>query len=314
MIKLSEQSLIQKYFAPLSGEGAFGLMDDAALLSPQEGTELVLTTDALVENIHFYSDDDAYSLAQKALRVSLSDLAAKGAKPSGFLLTLGLSEQIEEVWIEKFSQGLSQDIQTFNCPLLGGDSVRSPTLFISITAFGNVNKGQMVQRSGICAGDHLYVTGSIGDAALALRLIARREQSSEHFDALNLRRILPQPRLSAQILMPYVRSAMDVSDGLIGDAYALAQTNHLIVDVNVESVPISDAGMAIIKDDPAAFAKVLSGGDDYELLLAVAPEHELEFLKQAQTLDFTVTKIGHFRNRHDGEDFPSAHQFRYSHF
>ena len=164
-----EERLIARYFAPLAKHpGALGLSDDAAAITPPAGCDLVLKTDGIVGGVHFFPDDPPEMVAKKALRVNLSDLAAKGATPIGFLLTLALPEEIGDAWLAPFARGLGADAQAFACPLLGGDTDRTAgPITISIAAVGAVPQGQMVRRAGAKAGDRVVVTGTIGDAALA---------------------------------------------------------------------------------------------------------------------------------------------------
>src|SRR4051812_15658658 len=163
-----EDSLIARYFRPLATDpGALNLVDDAAVLNPT-GEDIVVTTDAIVESVHFLPDDPPDTIARKALRVNLSDLAAKGAAPAGFVLTLAL-RSVDEAWLKPFAQALGEDAVTFDCPLLGGDTVSTPgPVMISITAFGRVAAGKMVHRAGARPGNRVVVTGTIGDAALGL--------------------------------------------------------------------------------------------------------------------------------------------------
>ena len=164
----AEDRLIARHFKPIARHpGALGLTDDAALLTPPAGHALVVTADAVVGGVHFFPNDPPDAIAKKALRVNLSDLAAKGAKPAGFVLTLALPKGVGDDWLKALARGLGQDAKKFDCPLLGGDTVYTPgPVTISITAFGTVPDGTMVQRSGARAGDHVVVTGTIGDAAL----------------------------------------------------------------------------------------------------------------------------------------------------
>src|SRR6476620_575844 len=180
--RLGEADLIARYFAPLAGPAGLGLRDDAALMRPPPGEDLVLTTDALVAGVHFFADDPPGAIARKALRVNLSDLAAKGANPAGFLLSLALPTDWQQDWLTKFADALSEDARRFACPLLGGDTIRSPgDLFISITALGTVPCGKMVPRTGARAGDRIFVSGTIGDAAAGLML--RRAEWDKPLDA-----------------------------------------------------------------------------------------------------------------------------------
>src|SRR5436305_3490447 len=166
-----EDSLIARYFKPLATDaGAFGLTDDAAIVKPS-GDDIVVTTDAIIEGVHFLGGDPPDTVARKALRVNLSDLAAKGATPAGFVLTLALRAP-DDAWLTAFAHGLGEDATQFGCPLLGGDTVSTPgPLMISITAFGRVPAGKMVRRNGAKAGDRVMVSGTIGDAALGLGLL-----------------------------------------------------------------------------------------------------------------------------------------------
>src|SRR5688500_622273 len=166
-----EDSLIARYFRPIATDpGAFRLDDDAAALKP-DGSDIVVTTDAIVEGVHFLSDDPPDTVARKALRVNLSDLAAKGAVPAGFVLTLALRSQ-DDAWLAPFARALGEDAGLFGCPLLGGDTVSTPgPVMISVTAVGRVAPGKMVRRSGAAPGDRVVVTGTIGDAALGLDIL-----------------------------------------------------------------------------------------------------------------------------------------------
>src|SRR5271163_989085 len=195
-----EDSLIARYFMPLATDpGAFGLSDDAAVLKAL-GQDIIVTTDAIVEGVHFLPDDPPQTIAKKALRVNLSDLAAKGATPAGFVLTLAL-RKVDESWLAAFARGLGEDTSAFSCPLLGGDTVSTPgPLMISITAFGRVPLGKMVRRSGAQQGDLVVVTGTIGDAALGLAVLKRGAAAkalagdTAATDMLVGRYRVPQPR------------------------------------------------------------------------------------------------------------------------
>src|SRR3954465_12476312 len=213
-------TLIARYFKPLATDpGAFGLTDDAATLR-SSADDLVVTTDAIVEGVHFLSDDPPDTVARKALRVNLSDLAAKGAVPAGFVLTLAL-RNADEAWLKPFAAALGEDVRQFGCPLLGGDTVSTPgPLMISVTAFGRVPPGKMVHRRGAKPGDRVMVTGTIGDAALGLAVLKGGKVHAAAGDAaarefLTGRYRVPQPRVAlAEIVREYASAAMDVSDGL----------------------------------------------------------------------------------------------------
>lgn len=293
---LGEFDLIARYFAPIAAPGALGLLDDAAIFMPSPGHDLVLTKDMLIEGVHFFADDPPQSIARKALRVNLSDLAAKGAMPRGFLLGLGYAGK-DEAWFSAFAQALGEDAAHFACPLLGGDTVKAPVLTLSITAFGEVPSGQMVKRQGGQPGDAIYVSGTIGDAALGLK--ARLNPDAPWVKALGdghraflLDRYLhPQPRQAlAPVLRAYASGAMDISDGLVGDCDKLAA--HLGREMQIESVPLSPAVRAAISLEPSLLHVVLTGGDDYELLMAVPPHQCAQFENAALQSGVQVARIG----------------------
>ena len=275
----NEDLLIARYFRPFATHpGALRLIDDAAILAPPPGHELVVTTDAIVGGVHFFPDDPAEAIARKALRVNLSDLAAKGAKPAGFLLSLALPKAINSAWLKSFARGLGGDARQYGCPLLGGDTVRSPgPLMVSVSAFGTVPPGAMVRRSGAMVGDHVMVTGTIGDAALGLRLRDRKTVQRLRLSVaarrhLEMRYLLPQPRNAlAPAVRKYATAAMDVSDGLAGDLAKLCRASGVAAVIDVARVPLSTAARTVLKAKRSLLATALSGGDDYEIVCTVRP-------------------------------------------
>lgn len=291
---LGEFELIAKYLAPIAAPGALGLLDDAAVLQPPAGHDLVLTKDALVASVHFFPDDPPDTIARKALRVNLSDLAAKGATPIGFMLGLGLPEGWTEPWLAHFTGGLRDDATTFNCPLFGGDTVKSAgALVLSITAIGMVPAGHMVRRDGGRPGDDLFVTGTIGDGALGL-IERQRQRAGATCDArLVDRYLLPQPRMAlAPALLAHAHAAMDISDGLVGDATKLAVASVCGLEIEARDVPLSSAAKRMIAHTPSLLQTALTGGDDYEILAAVSPGSAALFCTAAKAAGVTLTKIG----------------------
>jgi len=296
-----EERLIARYFAPLAKHaGALGLSDDAAAITPPAGCDLVLKTDGIVGGVHFFPDDPPEMVAKKALRVNLSDLAAKGATPIGFLLTLALPEEIGDAWLAPFARGLGADAQTFGCPLLGGDTDRTGgPITISIAAVGAVPHGKMVRRAGAKAGERVVVTGTIGDAALGLRL--RRDASAaprwgltpEQRDHLEARYLVPEPRTAiAEILRAHASAAMDVSDGLAGDLGKLCRASGVGAEIAAARVPLSNGARAALAREPALIETILTGGDDYEVVACV-PAGKVETLRQqASAAGVAVTEIG----------------------
>jgi thiamine-monophosphate kinase len=292
-----EDDLIARYFRPLATDpGALGLIDDAALLK-QSGDDLVVTTDAIVEGVHFLPNDPPDTLARKALRVNLSDLAAKGAVPAGFVLTLALREASDE-WLRPFAQALGEDATAFGCPVLGGDTVSTPgPLMISITAFGRVPPGRMVRRDGAKAGDRIAVTGTVGDAALGLRIL-KGQIGGEALDVpsrdfLVQRYRVPQPRNALAVaIRDHASAAMDVSDGLAGDLAKLCAASNVAASVEMATVPLSAPARALLAKGSAGIETLISGGDDYEVVCSV-PENQWDsFVAAARRADVPVSAIG----------------------
>lgn len=291
-----EDDLIARYFRPLATDpGAFGLIDDAALLN-HTGDDLVVTTDAIVEGVHFLPDDPPDTIARKALRVNLSDLAAKGAVPAGFVLTLALREAKEQ-WLAPFARALGEDAATFGCPVLGGDTVSTPgPLMISITAFGRVPPGRMVRRTGAKPGDRIAVTGTIGDAALGLRILKRQagdglDTSSREF--LIQRYRVPQPRNALAVaIREHASAAMDVSDGLAGDLAKLCAASGISAAINLADVPLSAQARALVAKGSSSMEVIVSGGDDYEVVCTVPENRWDSFLAAARQVNVQVTSIG----------------------
>jgi thiamine-monophosphate kinase len=294
-----EDSIISRYFKPLATDpGAFGLTDDAAVLRA-DGFDIVVNTDAIVEGVHFLSDDPADSIARKALRVNLSDLAAKGATPAGFVLTLALRDT-DHAWLSEFARGLGEDAAAFGCALLGGDTVSTPgPLMISITAFGRVPAGKMVRRAGAASGDHVVVTGTIGDAALGLAALRGGAVTQALTgdgparDALVSRYRVPQPRSAlAEAVRDHASASMDVSDGLAGDLTKLLATSGVAATIEVAAIPLSEQATRLVGQGIVGLETLMSGGDDYEILCTVPPSRLASFTDEAQRAGVAVTTIG----------------------
>jgi thiamine-monophosphate kinase len=297
----AEERLIARYFRPLATHpGALGLRDDAAVLTPPSGCDLVLTTDGVISGVHFFPDDLPGDIGRKALRMNLSDLAAKGATPIGFLLSLALPAETDETWLAAFASALGEDAARYRCPLLGGDTDRTPgPTSVSIAAFGAVPHGKMVRRSTAKAGDCVVVTGTIGDAALGLTLrrdrgLAERWRLTEPMGAHLIQRyLLPEPRTAiADAVLHHASAAMDVSDGLAGDVAKLCRASSVAAEIDVASVPLSDAARAAVAAEPALIETVLTGGDDYEIVLTLAADELAVFRDAAKAAGVAVSEIG----------------------
>ncbi|MGA9499844.1 MAG: thiamine-phosphate kinase [Pseudolabrys sp.] len=295
-----EDRLIARFFKPLATHpGALGLSDDAAFLTPPAGFDLVLTTDAIVGGVHFFPEDAADTVAGRGLRVNLSDLAAKGARPLGFLLSLALPREIGEQWLEGFAQGLRADADLFGCPLFGGDTDRTPgPIVVSIAMFGTVPEGTMVRRAGAKAGDRVFVTGTIGDAALGVMMRNGKRWKLDEPQRQHLlsRYLVPQPRNAlAEAVRIHASAAMDISDGLAGDFGKLCRVSGVAADVDVARVPLSEAARAVIAANPDAVESVLTGGDDYEIICTVPPAKAGSFQAAAGAANVAVSEIGEIK-------------------
>jgi thiamine-monophosphate kinase len=292
-----EDSLIARYFRPLATDpGAFALGDDAAILKAL-GDDIVVTTDGIVEGVHFLPDDPPDTIARKALGVNLSDLAAKGAAPAGCVLTLAL-RAADDAWLGAFAQALSEDTLKFGCPLLGGDTVSTPgPLMISVTAFGRVPPGGMVRRNGAKPGDLVVVTGTIGDAALGLDVLkhgaATLGADTAAKQMLIGRYRVPQPRTAlASAVRGHAHAAMDVSDGLAGDLAKLCSASGVSATIDAARIPLSAAAAALVAGGAVGIEAIVAGGDDYEILCAM-PQNRFEaFAQAAGVAGIAVTAIG----------------------
>ena len=296
--QLNEFELIARHFAPLArfSPGAYELLDDAAVIGASSGHELVATTDAIVAGVDFPPDAVPELIARKALRVNLSDLAAKGARPRAYLLDLVLPREIDEAWIAAFAAGLAADQNEYGVALIGGDmSSTSGPVVIVVSAFGEAPTGRIIRRGGARVGDLIFVTGTIGDAALGLRVLQGALPALDETSAAFLlqRYRLPQPRAAlGPELIGIATAGIDVSDGLIADLGHLCSVSGLDATVTAPSVPLSPAARTAINREAEGLAVALTGGDDYELLFT-APQPTMDRLRAlSQSTGIPITPIG----------------------
>lgn len=303
----AEFALIARHFRPLAGPGSLDLLDDAAVFAPPPGRELVLTADAMVEGVHFLPDDPPDLVGRKLLRVNLSDLAAKGATPLGYLMTVSTPRTTPDAWFAGFVAGLAQDQRAYGVTLLGGDTTSTPgPISLSLTAIGHVAPGQAVHRAGAAPGDGIWVTGTIGDGALGLAVA--RGQIADPTGHLLSRYRLPQPRVGMAIA-GVASAGMDISDGLVQDLGHICRAGSVAATIDAVLTPLSNAARGA---GPDWLTTCLTGGDDYELLLAVPPPREAALRQAATAIDVAVTRIGAFRvgppgvtvNGADGKPMP----------
>lgn len=290
-----EFALIARHFRQLAGPGALDLLDDAALLDVPAGRQLVLSADAMVAGVHFLPEDPPELVGRKLLRVNLSDLAAMGAAPLGYLMTAALPRGMPDAWIAGFTAGLAADQAEFGISVLGGDTVSTPgPVTLSLTILGTVAPGAALRRQGVRPGDTIWVSGTIGDGALGLRVLQGR-LAADAEGHLARRYRLPQPRLAlGAALAGLARAAMDVSDGLVQDLGHLCRAGGCGAVLEAAAVPLSPAARAAVTADPSLLPVALTGGDDYELLFAAPPDQEAAVLARGTAAGVAVTRIGRF--------------------
>ena len=294
--KLGEFERIARFFAPLAAPEGLNLLDDVAIIPGPPGEEYVLKTDAIVEGVHFLSADPADLVAQKLLRVNLSDLAGKGATPFGYLLTTALPRERDEAWLERFAEGLGRDQREFGIGLLGGDSVATNgPVTLSISAVGRVRAGEAVLRSGATPGQTVFVSGTLGDGALGLKALRGElpKLGPSPRDFLADRYRLPRPRLQlGQKLVGIARAMMDISDGLVADLGHICVASGVGAVVEADRLPLSPAARAAIAVDTGLRMAPLAGGDDYELLFTAPADASDAIAAIARETDIAVTMIG----------------------
>lgn len=295
---LGEFDLIAKYFKRPVHRAALGIGDDCALIAPAPGMQLAISCDMLVQGRHFFADVDPHALGHKALAVNLSDLAASGAAPRAFTLALALP-QVEEAWLQGFAQGLFALADTHGCELIGGDTTQGP-LNICITVFGDVPAGEALLRSGAQAGDDIYVSGNLGDARLALEaLLGHISLPAEALAAARERLERPTPRVAlGTALRNIASSALDVSDGLLGDLSHILQASQVGAEVHLEEATKLIAASALWESASADFDQnllqqcTLAGGDDYELCFTAAVSQRAAVQAAGATAQTPVHRIG----------------------
>lgn len=296
----NEFGIIAKYFAPLAGdcEGAFHLGDDAASLP---ALDAIITKDLLVEGVHFRAKDARAAVARKALRVNISDLAAKGARPIAYFLGCVWPLGVKEEAIAEFADGLREDQDLFKIVLMGGDTtahmLKGAPLTISVTMIGTRGPAGMIRRSGAKPGEDVYISGTIGDAGLGLAALSGAIKiSAADKSFLTGRYQLPSPRVSlGGALGGHASASIDVSDGLIADAGHIAEQSKVAIDLFAEKIPLSDAARSWLQkeDDPdAALARLVSFGDDYEILFTAPASRRRSIEMASQVTKTAVARVG----------------------
>ncbi|MDA8708359.1 thiamine-phosphate kinase [Hellea sp.] len=298
---MDEFDFIATYLAPLAGPGGLGLKDDAAILKPSVGKDLILTKDTMVEGVHFPKGHYGGDTAEKLLRVNLSDLAAKGANPIGYMLSIAWPKSVDDRYFKGFAAGLRDVQDAYDFKLLGGDttSIEGP-MVVTATLIGDVPEGQMVTRSGAKSGDDVWVTGTIGDAFLGLQTVlgqALEPQPSPeglwHFETAYYR---PEPRLLfRKTLRQYASACADVSDGLVADTAHVAAASNLRFVLDADKIPLSlhaGAWLSGQSNEEDVFKSLITAGDDYELVFTASPQAASNIRKAAKAIGLRLAKIG----------------------
>lgn len=298
---VNETELIQNYLAPLAAEfpGAFGLTDDCGLIGADASHDLVVSTDPIIAGVHFFASDCAGDIAWKALAVNVSDLIAKGAAPLAYTMAIAFPQAPDRSWMAAFSEGLAAAQLAFGCHLIGGDTDRTPgPLSISITVFGQVPCGQMVRRSSARQGDHVFVTGTLGDSALGLEIHSHAGRWDSHLSTGEMsflvgRYLRPEPRIAmVPLVRGYASAALDISDGLLKDLGRLVAPVPARIEFKFDKLPLSQPARRVLAADPQRAASVISGGDDYEVLFCVPPERLKDFKQALRAVSVQVSEIG----------------------
>lgn len=296
---LGEFGRIRRFFAPLAADfdGAAGLTDDGAVLTPAAGSDLAVTTDTLVEGVHFLGSESPGDIARKLLRVNLSDLAGMGAVARFYTLSLALPKRRDDEWVDRFARGLAEDQARYGVTLIGGDSVSTDgPVVLGLTLLGEVAPGTVLRRDGARDGDDIYVSGTLGDGALGLMAARGLLALDDPFarEALAARYRLPDPRVRlGPALVGTAHAAMDISDGLVGDCGRLAEASGLAAVIEAPRLPLSPAVRDALAGNVELFAAVLGGGDDYELLFTAAPDGAAALAALAARAETPITRIGH---------------------
>ncbi len=301
---MKEFDLIQKYFYPLTNQhpAALALKDDAAVIAGLKNADLVVSTDTCCSGIHFPIDTPPEMIARRALRISLSDLVAMGAQPYGYFLSLSLPAQTKEAWVKAFSKGLKKEQALFSLALLGGDTTASlGPLTVAITVLGQVKQGGALHRSTAKADDLVFITDTVGDAALGLKILQRKLKgiASQEQSLLLKRFYLPPLHFGfIDTVSSYVHAAIDSSDGLVASLHQLAKASSLKAEVSLAAIPFSKTALKLIDktSHPLSMQRsLMTAGDDYNLILAVPPKAKSSLIKAAQKHKVLLTEIGRLK-------------------
>lgn len=292
---MNEFDYINKYFKPLTNKFADNLKNDAAIFNQNSSFDLIISTDTLVEGIHFFGNEDPADIAKKSLRVNLSDIAAMGAKPIFYNLALSLPKEKAKIFIPKFAKGLKDDQRIFNLKLIGGDLTSSlKHINVTITIFGETLKNRSISRRGSKVGDSLFVSGVLGLSKIGLDNFS---SNLKNFSNAKNKYLFPEPRIDLGVSLRNIANSMiDISDGLVQDATHLAKNSNLSIELDLDKVPVPSIKMLNKKK---ILNSALYGGDDYELLFSCNPSQDISLKKLSSEKNLKLTKIGYFKELKD---------------
>ena len=294
---MDEFDLIKKYFVPISSVESQYLSNDGAVFKPKINLDYVVSTDTIIEKIHFKGDESPELIAKKALRTNLSDLAAMGADPEYYSLSVSLPKKKAKNFIKNFVKGLKEDQNEYKIKLLGGDLTASPDLItITINIIGTVPRGKSIGRANSVTDDLIYVTGILGLSNIGLLNL---DKNDEKYSEAKLKYYLPQPRVNfSASIRSFVTAMIDISDGLVQDCRHLARESNLEFVINLKNLPISNIDLLSYE---RRLNSALIGGDDYELLFTSPPEYKEEIHNIAKIHGLKVTNIGYVKIGNNGQ-------------
>lgn len=306
---MRERARIAQFFAPLAAEepGSFNLRDDAAALTPPSGQQFVITTDSVIQSIHVLANATPQQYARKLVRRNLSDLAAMGATPWRYTLNLHTPPSLSDDWFSAFAATLATEQKTFDMVLIGGDTTSGgDAIHTTMTCFG-LTPGPLLRRNGATLGDDIYVSGTIGDAALGLKLLQHNlQQNISAPDTLIARYHTPEPRLALGIALRNIASsAIDISDGLLSDIAQLCAASQTGATIVRDKIPHS-LTMQHMQTHATLWNIILHGGDDYEICFTAAPDQHARIAALATSLSLPLTRIGSITHGHEMQLYDAA--------
>ena len=294
--KTNEFQIISEFFSPLAKEyGSFNLQDDVALLVNKKNNEFIVSTDMLVGEVHFFSNDKAEDIASKSIRVNISDIVSKGGVPKYFFISIALPKHINDSWIKSFAKGLALEQKKFNISLMGGDTVStSGPLTINIVCIGSIKKNKLIRRNSAKPGDDLYVTGEIGSAKIGLEIIKNNIVAKGNKKNYFIKKYrFPDPKnLLGPKLINLASSSIDISDGLISDLNHICLASNVRAQINYSLLPVSPFISNLKIAENKLVSILLNGGDDYEILFTSKSGNYEKIINLSKSLEVNITKIG----------------------